>query len=333
MKAKTPEEKERDKMLDEIASSRNRCLSNWSFKKLVTYRDLLRFALGQDNEHSTNTYHEAQLNQPVSHKQIVDFFRPFEEKIKREYEASQLAATNGKSKPQLVHISAARADELVADSELQACEVHEQLPPSTKQKAFLFEFQERAGRKLLDGIIVHHKRGQLLRAAVGAGKTYIIGALARRLLDMKFCEGKTFSPWSMCWITRASIVEQTKRVLEEQFGICTLTEVQVINIESLRASFGDLMVRCETVIDHGEAHLVWKWRPGVHPLVFFIDESQFAKNNESQQSQIIQAISEIQHDHVYCVFFSATPLMRVCEAKYMVLNCRVKTKEFGTDLI
>jgi len=126
-------------------------------------------------------------------------------------------------------------------------------------------------------------------APVGSGKTFVIGAVIRRLLDMGWHNGKTMSPWPFVYVTKASIVEQTKRVLENFFGIDTATECEVINIEQLRASFGALMLKCTTRVVDGEEQTEWNWRPGMHPLIIFWDECQILKNTDSTQSQIAQA--------------------------------------------
>jgi len=337
----TPQQKQHKRDIAAWQSLRNRCLSNWSFKKLKTYEDLLVESLGQDKE-SIRTYYSAdQLAKPVTHEQIINHFEPFRNSI--DWEHSQQNGSAWQRPAETTHdyegykfdpanITATEVSLPAKDSETTQKLVRllepivETLAPSPKEKCFLFPFQVRAAKKLLDGILIHKKRGQLLRAAVGTGKTYIVGAVARRLLDANFHVGKTFSPWSYCWITRASIVEQTRRVLQEQFGIDTINELQVINIEQLRSSFGELMVRSETIIERGEEHIIWKWRKNVHPIVFFIDESQFAKNEDSTQSKIIQAIADIDNPNVYCIFFSATPLLRVVDAKYLVLNMHLQTK-------
>ena len=147
------------------------------------------------------------------------------------------------------------------------------------------------------------------------------------VIEAKFTEGKTYSPWAYAYITKASIVEQTERVLAEQFSINTVTDVHVINIEQLRASFGELMVSCQTVVEQGEEHIKWTWKNFVHPCVVFLDECQTVKNEDSQQSQIMQAFNELKTE-TYQIYFSATPFMRVAEAKCFAVSTRLPIK-FG----
>jgi len=310
----TEHDKWRKKELDNILVTRNRCLSFHNFKQIRTRADLKKFAGVPADK--IDPVADCFL---VSREDIVAFFRPYEEAIEVEYKRRSQPEAPQADKSVNIH------PKHIDEDELKPCEEHEKLPPCALQKAFLFPFQERAARQLLDNILVGKKRGQLLRAAVGTGKTFIIGAVACRLEEAKFTQGKTYSPWAQVYITRASIVEQTERVLEKFFSINTVTGVHVINIEQLRASFGELMVRCETVVEQGEEHIVWKWRPSVHPCVMYIDECQAVKNEDSQQSRIMQAFNDLPGE-TYQIFFSATPFLRVAEAKCFCVSTRIPYK-------
>ena len=255
----TEHDKWRKKELENILMTRNRCLSFHSFKRITTRADLKRHS-GSDE--STIDPVVDQVN--VSRQDVIDYFKSYEVAIEAEYQRR----LKPEAKPADASISI--HPKHIDEDELKPVEAHEALPPCSMQKCFLFPFQERAARQILDNILVHKKRGQLLRAAVGTGKTFIIGAVACRLIERKFTEGKTFSPWAYAYITKASIVEQTERVLAEQFSINIVTDVHVINIEQLRASFGELMVSCQTVVEQGEEHIKWTWKNFVHPCVVFL---------------------------------------------------------------
>lgn len=346
------ERKARDKLykkqLSDWTVAKNRCLSAHSFKELKTYEDLLTKAgVNVAQYRATYGLDAERLSQPTDRAEIISFFQPFKDELDREYAwdikgrhkappfeelfGHLVLPINGKATP-LADQNIVDVTELTEDDLCGTVAEHDKLPHSDRQKCLLFPFQERAASAVLRGIVKDKKHGQLLRAAVGTGKTYIVGAVLSRLLDQGFCKNKTFAPWPILYVTRASVVEQTKRVLAQQFSIDTLNEVMVVNIEALRSSVGELLLTYKTIIKDGEEHGEWVWRPHVNPIVFFIDECQLAKNEDSQQSLIIQAISKIQSDNVYCIFFSATPLLRVCDAKYFVLNCRISTKGFGTEL-
>ncbi len=82
------------------------------------------------------------------------------------------------------------------------------------QTAKLWKKQKEASAKLWEGIVEHKKKGQLLQAGTGSGKTFTLGELVRHLVDEEFIEqNKCFAPWPIIYVTKASIVAQTERVL------------------------------------------------------------------------------------------------------------------------
>lgn len=193
---------------------------------------------------------------------------------------------------------------------------------SPHQKAKLMIHQTRAAHALIDKIVIEKKRCVLLEAPVGSGKTFIFGALLRYLDDHNFIEeNRCISPWPFCIVTKASVVEQTKRVMRDQFGMDMNYKCHVINVEQLRAKFGEYLLDEKTVMKHGEEETSWVWKPQTHPLVFILDESQLAKNEGSVQSKIIQALSELPEERrIHIICSSATPFTRICEAKYLCVN-------------
>lgn len=335
MKLTSQQKIQKTELLD-LTKAKNRALSQLSFGNIKTYEDFL-VSIGHERSSLACYYfNRGQLSQPASRQDILAFFGSYETELLQrhagvydnftyefkphEYEGTFYdGTTNTATGP--VPVNMVDSDIVVAGDQLD-----ERLPVSDKQLCNLFAFQERAAVQLLNNIIKKHYRGQLLRAAVGTGKTFIIGAVARRLIDMGYCDGKTFSPWPIVYVTKASIVEQTERVLKQLFGIDIVNEVKVINIEQLRASFGELMVRAETVVKNGEEEIKWVWRKGVHPLIIFWDECQILKNTSSQQSQLAQAFNEINDPATVQIYFSATPFLRVCEAKCFAVSTRLKRK-------
>lgn len=199
-----------------------------------------------------------------------------------------------------------------------------ELPPCKYEKATLFKFQKRAAKKLLDGVLLRNLYGQLLVANAGYGKTFIFGAVQARLRERNFHTPLTQSPWPYALITKASVLEQSRRVMKNDFSVDLDTDFMSTNYDQLRASFGELYLTEKTVVEGGYSHIIWQWRKYVNPCVFIIDECQSAKNDNSQQSKIICAISQIETP-VYCIFSSATPFTRVSEAKYFVINCRMES--------
>lgn len=160
-----------------------------------------------------------------------------------------------------------------------------------------------------------------LVAKPGDGKTWILGATLRRLLDSNWHKKNTISPWPIFFITKASVVLQTKDVLESKFGIDTTYEVQVIGIDQLRSRFGELFLELKTEVTAGEEKLVWKWKPIIHPILLVIDEGHIAKNESSTQHKILCSFCAL--PNVFVIWSSATPFTRVCEAKAFCLSTKI----------
>ena len=165
------------------------------------------------------------------------------------------------------------------------------------------------------------KHGQLLLSSTGTGKTFIAGALVRRLVDINFTKDKTFGATEYLYVTRASIVEQTKRVFENCFGLSIKDGVEILNIEQLRSRAGAVWIKEQVIVEGGEEKTVWKWRKMMNPPVVLLDESQGVKNPTSTQHQIMASFNDIPDD-TYQVHISATPFTRVSEAKCFAVSTR-----------
>jgi len=192
------------------------------------------------------------------------------------------------------------------------------LKPSPNEKAFLYWFQKKAVAELLDGILVRKYRSMLLLSPTGTGKTYMVGAFIRRLVDQNFHYGKTMGIVNYLYVTRASIVEQTKRVFENTFNLRIKDGVEVLNIEQLRSRAGQLWVTEKSEIVNGEEQFYWEWKKFMNPVVIIWDECQALKNTGSTQSKIAAALNNV--DGVVQVHVSATPFTRVCEAKCFAVS-------------
>lgn len=330
--------KHKAKLLDPLVTTKNRCLSQFNFGKIDTFADLLHHA-GLDSNDWLSVCSPEYLTHKVTRSEVARFFDKYI--YEKSYEIDNNTTYSQPPFPEAeyegypsggrIEIKNETKIEEENNSDNDDIKPDELLPLSPLIKCKLYPFQDRAAKKLVDNIILG-KRGQLLRAEVGVGKTYIIGRVIRHLLDINFLQGKTFSPWPVAYITKATVVEQTKRVLHDAFGIDIVNEVCVINIEQLRSQFGSLMVKDETVVTNGKEHIIWRWRKNIHPCLFFLDECQVVKNTDSTQSKIIQAIANIDDKNIYSIFFSATPFLRVSEAKAFVVNCRLSTNGFGTKI-
>ena len=182
---------------------------------------------------------------------------------------------------------------------------------------------------LFDNIYYNKVSGQLLLAQTGAGKTYIIGSVIKNLLSNNFLNNyKGIHPWPILYVTKASVVEQTKKVLRDEFGLDTTNIVHVINIELLRSELGSLFVNEEVEVINGQDHIIYKWKK-IHPILFIWDECQILAREQSIQSKIAQDTNRIESRYnvpIYQIFSSATPFSRVWEARVFAVSTKTKFK-------
>lgn len=165
-----------------------------------------------------------------------------------------------------------------------------------KQVAELLYYQVDAAVGLFESFVIHSRRGELLRAGVGVGKTYIFGQLLRWLYDVNFHVGPVHSLFPYIVVTKASIVTQTERVLRDKFGLPVSNfggGVMVTNYDQLRANLGNIMIDWHTQVINGEEVLFPVWKEVIHPAVIIWDECQGLKNEGSTQTQIARAYSRI----------------------------------------
>lgn len=201
---------------------------------------------------------------------------------------------------------------------------HKPIPLIQRAKDLTFFIhQKKAIRELFTKIVDDKVRAVLLQAGTGTGKTFIAGGLIEQLWhkDLQFFKD-CISPWPCVYITRASIVEQTARVMENKFNLAPVRQCYVMNIEQMRAKFGEYFLREKVKVVKGEETVEWTWIPFMAPRLIVVDESHLAKNERSTQSQIIQAISDLPATIV--VFMSATSFMRVMEARYFCVNTHME---------
>ena len=216
-------------------------------------------------------------------------------------------------------------NEKIVEENNKAKEPWQSYKPATTQKATLYWHQKKAAFELEEGLVVKNTNAQMLLADAGSGKTFILGSLLAKLKESNFHKGKSISPWPYIYVTKASIVEQTKRVLEHYFGLQHPRDILVINIDQLRSKAGELWVDEELIVEGGEEHYVWKWRQMIHPLVIVWDECQILKNSGSTQHKIASAFNDLSDSPTYQIFSSATPFTRVCEAKCFSVATRIKS--------
>jgi len=332
----TQQLKDKKRRLNEVAILKGAAIAAYSFKGMRTWR-----AFYQHNGQGSGDTLVADLDGAITVKDIKEYYAKKEQEVESEFNETynnsdilvrQSFAREKAGIQEEVSIVPDRintrpeADKKVEDELKQ----EETLPPCARQKVTLFPFQERAAAAMYHGYVTDDKPAMMLLAPVGTGKTYMVGALVCRLHDKGYHNGKTFSPWAYTYVTKASILAQTERVLRDKFSTNPISECRVVNIEQLRAQFGELMINCKTIVQNGEEHLVWEWKPGLHPFFISWDECQLLKNTGSQQSMIAQAFNKLKTPHKQ-LFFSATPFMRVAEAKCFAVATGLMFKMGGQN--
>ena len=200
-----------------------------------------------------------------------------------------------------------------------------------KQVAGLYASQERAAASIYKKIVLEDKAGILLQAGTGMGKTFVVGALLRRIVDNNWLPLKmALCPWPIMYVTKSPIIEQTKRVLKNMFGLNIVNQVLVTSFDQLRATYGDTFIEWVTKVKDGETYVEPQWKLGLTPMFVIWDECQSLKNTGSLQSKIGQALNEVKpipnltpSHAVYQLFMSATPFTRVCEAKCFAVAAKL----------
>lgn len=194
---------------------------------------------------------------------------------------------------------------------------------------YSYWFQKKAAAQLYKKVVIEQLPAVILISGTGTGKTYIINAFNRRILDEKYRDGETYCPTTILYITKKTILEQTTRVMRDSFHIKPQVEVDVINIEQLRSTKGSRFLKYEDVIIGGKEVRVWKWHEMVSPAIIELDESQGVKNPDSTQSECIQAYSRLSKQPAQIIHFSASPFAKISEAKAFCVATKMDITRFG----
>lgn len=195
-----------------------------------------------------------------------------------------------------------------------------------------FGFQVRKTKELLNNFLHKKHRANVLLSQTGSGKTFMLGAMVKAMFRLGFFKDYV-GMWPVLYVTKAPIVTQTEKVMENQFGL-NGRQVHVTNIEQLRSQLGKIFIAEQTVVVQGQEHIIFKWRPRALPRLVIWDESQILMNIDSTQSKIAQAlndINEVTHgqeaNKVIQVFSSATPFMRLAHTKCFAVAARIPMKD------
>lgn len=200
-------------------------------------------------------------------------------------------------------------------------------PPNPKQVATCYPHQTKAAKDIAYRLFIENKRGILLQAAAGDGKTFIYMQVIRWLVDKGWFKD-CYSPWKCLIITKSAqetLVFQTQHVAEDYFGLKVPMDVYVLSYDALRSSKGlSRMIKKEKRHEDGELKTFYKWIEFLNPKLVIVDESQAAKNRDSIQSKVIRAMAEITEEGFKCIFSSATAFTKVAESEYLCVNVGVE---------
>lgn len=335
----TPEELEEKRARDSLAYSIARVRGAWASSRLHTYGDML-LEFGYDKEY-LRRYFPSELNAKltladlkwfISDKQIetdVYFWlkkNPPDTKLTDEEFrlASGLDLGKGQSHDASFPLQVIPYDNLAQQSGRADRVALEDLPcpefkSHPKSKAKLLPHQQRAVVKLLHNFNVLKHKADYLVAKPGAGKTFEVGEFLLHILPI--AKEVSMSPWPIVYITKASVVTQTQRVLQKYFGL-SQSDVYVVNIDQLRSIFGDRFLKQEIVVEDGEEYKKYVWRKHLHPFMMIWDEGHSLKNLHSTQSQIGQAFNDIEAP-TYQLFVSATMGTKVNDFKCFGVATRI----------
>ena len=159
---------------------------------------------------------------------------------------------------------------------------------------------------------IQNQQGILLQAHAGLGKTYMILAAIKYLLDNKLLELKSDWPMPILWVSPAAVIPQTLEVMH-QFGL--IGTIFPISYASFRGKMGEKIYWDKTKHPYYDTFL-YNWKAMAMPSMVVFDECQGLKNDTSSQTQLSWSIPQ----GIKRVFISATPYQKVSEARSVVLG-------------
>ncbi len=215
----------------------------------------------------------------------------------------------------------------------------EQIYSVTKQKCILFQGQMKCVQDVLDKLLNQGHQANLLQGITGSGKTFVLGTIIKYLMECGYIKeladvNNCLSFTKVMYITKASIVDQTKNDLRKFFGIDTTKPfghpgcfVHVTNIDQIRSEFGEQILMSQIKFVGGEPTEVITCRQFFMPVLMIFDECHILKNRDSKQARCHHAMNlfashkpETQTlPKLVQIHASATPFQRVEDARYFTL--------------
>lgn len=322
-------EKQRKILRDQLRYQCNRLKGAYAFKQITTFKDILT-NWGYEHSQIVSKYFPDELNKTVTLADVKDFCSDRSIELETTFYLED-------NPPALTDTNTVQEDQSSNGLVLYAEQKHTVPAEQTVDPTFeepldltdpqinakLFWFQTRAVKALIKNRMIDKHPANMLIAGTGTGKTYIAGAFLAYLKQISYVKlMNCLSPWPMIYITKASIVEQTKYVLRTKFNLSD-EDVMVFNIDQLRAKFGQLFLTEDIHVEDGIEHTKYNWRKHLNPIVLLIDECQSVKNTDTKQSLIIQSFNDLDLDNTYQLYLSATPGSRVEDFKCFAVASKV----------
>jgi len=344
----TPQQKQDKKIRDQLILAHNQVLSAWNFGAIKTWEGVysklgyggeyinqhpelskgtLTFAqlkefLGKQRDHleldilknhedynnRKEQHQSTQVSIPIEGEKSLGLSEPIAKKEVDDFHKILDAVEQENFDQQVRQQKEAKKEEPLGAKDNYG------LQPSPNESCSLFWFQKKAVAEGWDKLIKRNLSSVLILSGTGTGKTWMAGGLICRLRDADYHVGKTMSHIPFLYVTKASIVTQTQRVLERDFNL-GVEDTSVINIEQLRSTSGKYWLKRTTEIVNGEEEEKWLWKRNVQPAVIAWDECQGLKNAGSLQHNIACALNEMGKFQPKQLFISATPFTKVSEAK------------------
>lgn len=182
----------------------------------------------------------------------------------------------------------------------------------------LLKHQQKPADELLAFLKDPHRKGVLLLGATGVGKTYVLANAIRRAqeegLYLANKESRPLQFFNNLLLTPKRAITQQRRVFYRE-GV---KDFEVNTHSAMTSSFGELCIDWVSEYRRGELDKVPVWNKDSIPDVIFVDEVQLVKNRNSARTKVIHAAIK---QGVKCVFISATPFSKACEAETVVCGC------------
>lgn len=354
----TAEQKAQKKLLSALTYQHNTLLSAWQFKQIehtweaiysklgipedkwpqlrggLDYKQLIEYTKQREKDFLASQLtsevrkdeRSLLVEQPINNENTLNHNHQMgEEQRNRQLnnQRCEIVQTTLQTREKTTEINTQKVQEVVKNTDEFTSKNNYGWVESTNAnpKLRLFWFQKKACAEGWDKLITNDKPAILLLSGTGTGKTWMLGALIRRMMDEDLHTGTTMSHIPYVYVTKASIVIKTERALNSQFCI-TVEDTEVINIELLRSQAGAYWIKRETKVIGGEEVEIFVWKPVIKPYFIGWDECQTLKNKGSQQHQIACALTSAKGFTTKQAFVSATPFTKVGEAKCFAIATR-----------